>query len=46
MQNGETAFRLQATFLPWKTASKVLRLTRNPQENCAQSASDMEPSGG
>ena len=26
MENGEPAFRMQAMFLPWKTASKVLKL--------------------
>ena len=26
MENGEPAFRMQAIFLPWKTASKVLKL--------------------
>jgi len=28
-ENGETHFRLQAAFIPWKTANKVLKIIRD-----------------
>jgi hypothetical protein len=43
MENGETAFRLQAQFLEWKTASKILKLIR---EANTERQFGMESDGG